>query len=222
MFCAVLAWSRVWIVRLARDERAATTLALLAECFETLGGVPRVVLADRMGCLKGGVVAIVVIPSPDYVRFASHYRFRPDFCEAHDPDSKGIVEYWVKYSKSDLMVPLLRQVSSHAAGFHHEQAGDLDQLNVAAAHWCAEVNGQVHSQVCAVPAERLAQTEQELLGPLPSLRPAVGRRELRQVDKLSTVPFASASPLGPEPDARPSRVSRRCAPSARELRSRPQ
>ena len=31
------------------------------------------VLADRMGCLKGGVVANVVVPTPDYVRFATDY-----------------------------------------------------------------------------------------------------------------------------------------------------
>ena len=52
MFCAVLAWSRFRFVRFAADEKAATTFALLAECFETLGGVPTTVLADRMGCLK--------------------------------------------------------------------------------------------------------------------------------------------------------------------------
>jgi len=85
VFCAVLAWSRFRFVRFAEDEKASTTLALLAECFEVLGGVPRVVLADRMGCLKGGVVANVVVPTPDYVRFAAHYRFRPDFCGAADP-----------------------------------------------------------------------------------------------------------------------------------------
>ncbi|MGI8693332.1 MAG: hypothetical protein ACR2JK_10615 [Geodermatophilaceae bacterium] len=60
-------------VRVAADERADTTMRLLAECFTELGGVPKVVLADRMGCLKGGVVADVVIPTPDYVRFAAHY-----------------------------------------------------------------------------------------------------------------------------------------------------
>src|SRR3954468_2094490 len=48
VFCAVLAWSRVRFVRVARDEKAGTTLRLLAECFEELGGVPRAVLADRM------------------------------------------------------------------------------------------------------------------------------------------------------------------------------
>jgi transposase len=41
VFCAVLAWSRVRFVRFARDERAATTLGLLAECFELLGGCRR-------------------------------------------------------------------------------------------------------------------------------------------------------------------------------------
>jgi len=43
-------------------KKSATTLAMLAECFEVLGGVPGKVLADRMGCLKGGVVANVVVP----------------------------------------------------------------------------------------------------------------------------------------------------------------
>ena len=72
VFCAVLAHSRVRFVRFAADERAQTTMAMLAECFAVLGGVPKVVLADRMACLKGGVVADVVIPTPDYVRFATH------------------------------------------------------------------------------------------------------------------------------------------------------
>jgi transposase len=73
VFCAVLAWSRFRFVRFAGDEQAETTLALLAECFEVPGGVPGTVLADRMGCLKGGVVANVVVPAPGYLRFAAHY-----------------------------------------------------------------------------------------------------------------------------------------------------
>ena len=186
VFCAVLAYSRVRFVRFATDEKAATTLALLAECFETLGGVPKVVLADRMGCLKGGVVANVVIPSPDYIRFASHYRFRPDFCEAHDPESKGIVEALVSYSKSDLMVPL------GVIARRFDGATDLAEANTAAEAWCAEVNNALHSEIAAVPAERLAGTELALLAPWPSLRPSIGRRELRKVDQLSCVRFGSA------------------------------
>ncbi len=186
MFCAVLAWSRVRFVRFADNERADTTMRLLAECFQTLGGVPKVVLADRMGCLKGGVVADVVVPTPDYVRFATHYRFRPDFCHARDPESKGIVENLVGYAKRDLMIPL-------AAG--GDGAADLETANAAAGAWCAEVNNARHSEIAAVPAQRLAELEVGLLAALPSLLPSGlfgGRRELRKVDKLSCVRFGSA------------------------------
>ena len=72
VFCAVLAWSRVRFVRFAEDQKASTTMAMIAETLAVIGGVPAKVSADRMGCLKGGVVAGVMIPTPDYVRFASH------------------------------------------------------------------------------------------------------------------------------------------------------
>ncbi len=72
----MLPWSRWRFVRLARDQKATMTMWLLAECFEEAGGVPAVVLADRLGCLRGGVVANVVVPTADYVRFATHYGFR--------------------------------------------------------------------------------------------------------------------------------------------------
>jgi len=178
VFCAVLAWSRFRFVRFAGDEKATTTLGFLAECFEELGGVPKVVLADRMGCLKGGVVANVVVPTPDYVRFATHYRFRPDFCEAADPESKGMVENLVGYAKDDLMVPQAPFV-------------DLGAANAAAAAWCVEVNATIHSEICVVPADRL-ETERGLLAALPSLRPEFGARPTtRRVDKLSCIRFGS-------------------------------
>ena len=184
VFCAVLAWSRFRFVRFAADEQQATTLGMLAECFEVLGGVPKVVLADRMGCLKGGVVANVVVPAPDYVRFATHYRFRPDFCHAQDPESKGVVENLVGYAKDDLLVPLELDDDPWADG--------LAGLNVRAVAWCGEVNAALHSEIHAVPEQRLA-AERELLGQLPSLRLEIGARPMtRKVDKLSCIRFGSA------------------------------
>jgi hypothetical protein len=77
--------------------------------------------------------------------------------------------------KRDLVVPAEPSVA------------DLTAANTAAAGWCAEVNAVVHSEICAVPAERLEQ-ERALLGPLPSLRPELGGRPAsRKVDKLSCV-----------------------------------
>ncbi|HET9665583.1 MAG TPA: IS21 family transposase [Desertimonas sp.] len=177
VFCAVVAWCRFRFVRFARDETAASTMALLAECFEMLGGVPAKVLADRMGCLKAGTVANVVIPTPDYVRFATHYGFAPDFCHAADPESKGIVEHLVGYAKRDLPVP--------------DDSEDLARWNEAAVSWCDEVNTAVHAETCQTPAAQLA-VERELLRPLPSLRPRIGRVEVRKVDKLSSIRVASA------------------------------
>ncbi len=196
VFCAVLAWSRFRFVRFAADEKAATTMAMLAECFEVLGGTPKVVLADRMGCLKGGVVANRVVPTPEYVRFATAFRFRPDFCEAADPASKGIVENLVKYGKDDLARPLLLEHAQAADGDLSAGAArvlaDLTAANERAEAWCAEVNAAVHSEICAVPADRLA-TEVELLTPLPSLRPSLAPAPvLRKVDRLSTIRWSSA------------------------------
>ena len=179
VFCAVLAWSRIRFVYFADNERAETTLAALAACFEFLGGVPKTVLADRMGCLKGGVVANVVIPSPDYVRFSLHYGFHPDFCEAADPASKGLVENLVGYAKSDLMIP--SELSSR----------DLVRANEAARDWLEEVNAVTHSEIMAVPSERL-EVERELLSSLPQLRATMGHVIYRTVDKLSCVRYASA------------------------------
>jgi transposase len=179
VFCAVLAWSRVRFVMFADNERSETTLSCLAACFEYLGGVPKSVLADRMGCLKGGVVANVVIPTSAYVTFASHYGFSPDFCEAADPESKGLVENLVGYVKSDAMIPDELVVA------------DLVAANERARSWCAEVNAREHSEICAVPLQRL-EVERPLLGPLPSLRGETAKRVVRIVDRLSCVRFGSA------------------------------
>jgi hypothetical protein len=137
-----------------------------------------------MGCLKANVVADLVVPTADYVRFATHYGFRPDFCKGADPESKGIVENLVGYAKRDLMIPALAD---------DRLSGDaLTAANTQAAAWCAEVNTLTHSEIASVPAERLVQ-EQRLLSELPQLRLEIAAKPAgRKVDKLSCVRFGSA------------------------------
>ena len=186
VFCAVLAFSRWRFVRFAADQKASTTLAMIAEALAAIGGVPAKVLADRMGCLKGGVVANVVVPTPDYVRFATHCGFRPDWCEAADPQSKGIVEHLCGYAQSDLVVPLLTEAAVSGVPV------SIAAANAAAAPWCVDVNAAVHSEIAAVPEQRLA-VERDLLAPLPSLRPEIGAASVtRKVDRLSCVRYGSA------------------------------
>jgi hypothetical protein len=179
VFCAVVAWSRVRFVRFSDNLGAEQTMLFLAECFEEIGGVPATALTDRMGCLKGGSVAGLVIPTPAYVRFSAHYRFRPDFCEGADPESKGLVENLVGYVKSDLMIPEQLTVA------------DLAGANAKARIWCDEVNSVIHSEISAIPLDRLA-TERELFSELPTLRATIGKTVTRKVDRLSCVRFGSA------------------------------
>jgi transposase len=179
VFCAVVAWSRVRFVCFADNLGAEATMTALAKCFEYIGAVPKSALTDRMGCLKGDTVAGLVVPTPAYVRFATHYGFRPDFCQGADPESKGLVENLVGYVKSDLMVPEELNVA------------DLAGANAKGLAWCNEVNAGMHSEICAVPFERLDK-ERELMGVLPSLRAQIGKVVVRKVDRLSCVRFGSA------------------------------
>lgn len=124
VFCAVVAWSRYRFVYFCDNLGADATMEALAACFERIGGVVKCALTDRMGCLKGGTVAGLVIPTPAYVRFATHYGFRPDFCEGADPESKGLVENLVGYVKTDLMIPEQLTVA------------DLATANAKGRAWC--------------------------------------------------------------------------------------
>ncbi|MHB8325077.1 MAG: IS21 family transposase [Candidatus Dormibacteria bacterium] len=56
MFCAVLCWRRYRFVRFARDQKLETTLWLLVECLEELGGVPEKVLSPRAHKVFGHLV----------------------------------------------------------------------------------------------------------------------------------------------------------------------
>ena len=130
VFCAVLAWSRVPVraVRRRREVRddagdAGGVLRGAGRGAEDGAGGPDGLPESRRGRQRGGA------RPPDYVRFATHYGFRPDFCEAADPESKGIVENLVGYAKRDLIVPQAR--------VHRPGRGEP-----VAAAWCAEVNAR--------------------------------------------------------------------------------
>jgi hypothetical protein len=114
------------------------------------------------------------------------YGFSPDWCHAADPQSKRIVENLCGYAQRDLAVPLLTEAAMIGASV------DLRTANAAAKVWCAEVNSLVHSEIRAVPDERLT-VERELLAPLPSLRLEIGAPSVtRKVDRLSCVRYGSA------------------------------
>lgn len=94
MFCAVLASSPYRFVRFAADQRQETTLSLLAECLEELGGVPGVVLTDRMASLRAQIVANVVVPHPDYSALRHPLRVPPRLLRGHRPRVQDSGSIW--------------------------------------------------------------------------------------------------------------------------------
>lgn len=100
----------------------------------------------------------------------------------------------MSYAKDDLARPLLLEhagTGDLAAGAVRVLA-DLSAANERASTWREQVNAVKHSEICAVPADRLS-IEVGLLTPLPSLRPSIGPcPATRKVDKLSTIRLGSA------------------------------
>jgi transposase len=176
-FSSVLGFSRYRTVSFSCSERFGALAVGLAHSFEALGGVPARVLFDNPKTVATGHLAGAAVLNPDLVRLASHYRFSPRTTERQDPESKGKVEALVRFTKSDL-IP-------------YEGFASLDDANQAAGEWCAEVNGELHYETRARPAERI-EAERPLFRALPAARPAVACGEERKVDRLATARFSSA------------------------------
>ena len=64
-------------------------MAALAQCIEILGGVPKTLLDRPHGVLKGGTVAGLVIPTPAYVRFVTHYGIAAGLLRGGRPRVEG-------------------------------------------------------------------------------------------------------------------------------------
>jgi hypothetical protein len=89
--------------------------------------------------VKAGIVANVVVPHPECVQFATHFRCRPDFLRRSEPRIERHRENRCGYAQRDLLLPALLE----------DEWPDLAAANATARAWCAEVNAQVHSAIRA-------------------------------------------------------------------------
>lgn len=175
LFCAWLSWSRYRVVLPVWDQTLPTLVSCLDTTLRRIGGAPTYVLTDNPKTVTVEHVAGVAIRHPDIVAAGRHYGCKVETCEPFDPESKGGVEATVKIAKADL-VPTNANLAPAYDSF--------TSLADACIAWCERINGRMHRETQAIPADRLAAERQHLhvLPPQPHLI-AVGEERLVNDDQ---------------------------------------
>lgn len=154
---ACLGYSRFGAGALIFSKEAPDVLWGMGRCLFSLGVLPRLMVWDREGCLHAGAGR----PTDAYAAFCGALPVDWYFCEAKDPQAKGVVERLQGYLESNFEPG--RQFVNH-----------LDfQLQLDA--WFEKANGRAHRGLRARPIDRLAE-EREVAHALPEHPPDVDRR----------------------------------------------
>jgi transposase len=154
-FAARLKYSRFMFVRFTHDMQEETLLRLLIECFQTIGGVPWVVVTDNMKtAVLGRDASKQPIWNPAYQKLAAEFKFLPEACAPASGNQKGTVENLVKFVKGHFL----------PGRSFHDDADLAEQCQ----QWLGLVNTERESDATGdIPVVRLAE-EQRKFGVLPT------------------------------------------------------
>jgi hypothetical protein len=157
-----LGYSRAGAGALIFSKEAPDVLWGMGCCLWSLGALPRLMVWDREGCLHAGGGRLTEV----YAAFCGQLPVDWYFCEAKDPQAKGIVERLQEYLETNFEPG--RRFANH-----------LDfQLQLDA--WFEKANARAHRMLRARPIDRLAE-EREVMRPLPDREPDVDRRWVMRV-----------------------------------------
>lgn len=181
LFCCWLAWSRFRVVLPSWDQGLGSLTACLDRALRVVGGAPAYLLTDNAKTVTVEHVAGIPVRHPDMVALGRHYGCTVETCRPFDPESKGGTEATVKIAKWDL-VP--------AEANLREQYATFGELEDACGQFGDRVNGRMHRESAAVPAQRLA-AERAHLHPLPAEPYVLALGEERLVNEDQTIRFGS-------------------------------
>ena len=163
-FVATLGYSRASYVKFFDNERTEAWIEGLKESFEYFGGVPHEVLFDN--------AKTVMIERDAYGKgehrwnaalllVAEDYGFTTRVCRPYRAKTKGKVERFNRYLKSNFVVPL--QATLKLTGLQL----DVHTANGYVGKWLSQkANARVHGTTGDIPNARLHE-EQDALLPLP-------------------------------------------------------
>jgi transposase len=131
-FVAVLGYSRMVAVRFATDTTRPTTLRLLVECLDDLGGAPGEVLTDRdPAFVIGSTPDGHAVYAPEWIDLAAVLGLTPKACKPYRAQTKGKVERMIRELKEDFLPWLTGQVLP--------QRPSLADYDAMARRWATEV-----------------------------------------------------------------------------------
>lgn len=150
-FTAVLSYSRMRFVCFTKRCDAPTLIRCLMQAAEYFGGLPRVVLTDRMKSVLVQMEDRTPQWNPLWQDVLAAIGVTPRVCRPYAPQTKGKVERSIRVVKESFW-PGVRFT-------------DLDDLNRQALAWCDRRNQVVHGTTRAKPIDRWVE---EPLRPLPA------------------------------------------------------
>jgi len=174
VFVMTLGYSRATYIEFTRRCDIRSFMRCLIHAMEYFGGVPKVMLTDRMKTVILGV-GDDRKPRwhPVFADFAATIGMVPKVCRVRRPQTKGKVERTVRFVKENFL-PGRTFV-------------DLGDLNTQARQWCDAKNRRIHGTTGERPCDRIPQEE---LRPLPSEEMlAPFRFESRKVSQDGFVSF---------------------------------
>jgi hypothetical protein len=176
VFTMIMSHSRAKYVEFTKRCDLYSLLRCMVNAFEYYGGVPEIVLTDRMKTVIHGMEAGKPIWNSRFEGFAADMGFVPKVCRARRPQTKGKVERLVDYVKDNFLPG--------------RQFKDLHDLNTQALEWCKKVDSKTHGTTGKIPLEALSR---EPLLPLPdkSFRDTY-RWETRKVTREGFVSYDGA------------------------------
>ena len=175
-FVMILGHSRTKYVEFTKRCDFYSLLRCIVNAVEYFGGVPQIVLTDRMKTVIDGSEAGKPLWNKRFEDFAADIGFIPKVCRARRPQTKGKVERLVKYVKDNFLPG--------------RQFVDLDDLNRQALKWCQRVDSKLHGTTGEIPLDAL-QSEQLLALPAQEVRDK-HRWETRKVTRDGFISFDGA------------------------------
>jgi transposase len=189
-FAARLKYSRYMYVSFHTDMREETLLRCLIGCFQTIGGVPWVVVTDNMKtAVLGRTAQHEPIWNPAYQKLAAEFHFHPEACAPASGNQKGAVENLVKYVKGNFVA---------GRTFH-----DDTDLAEHCTQWLSHVNTERPSDATGQePVVRLSE-EQAAFAALPLTAQDYGFFDCVVVSREGLVAILHQSLFGAGTSARP-------------------